>query len=109
MVAPESATLSGSRPRWNRPEPLRPRTPPPNLPARAPAARRLHREATHHCTAERRPLNTAGHPVRSSVPSPSCKSPGFGTPPPHRPANCGTTAWQFISAGLALPWLREKP
>ncbi|EFL27490.1 LOW QUALITY PROTEIN: hypothetical protein SSOG_07203, partial [Streptomyces himastatinicus ATCC 53653] len=36
----------------------------------------------------RRPLSTAGHPVRSSVPSPSCNNPGFGTPPPHRPANC---------------------
>lgn len=34
-----------------------------------------------------RPLITAGHPVRSSVPSPSCNRSGFGTPPPHRPAN----------------------
>jgi hypothetical protein len=32
------------------------------------------------------PLITAGHPVRSSVPSPSCKNPGSETPPPHRPA-----------------------
>ncbi len=35
-----------------------------------------------------RPLITAGHPVRSSVSSPSCNNPGFGTPPPHRPAHC---------------------
>lgn len=35
----------------------------------------------------RRPLITAGHPVRSSAPSPSC-NPGSGTPPPHRPAHC---------------------
>jgi hypothetical protein len=34
------------------------------------------------------PLITAGHPVRSSVPSPSCNNPGFETPPPHRPAHC---------------------
>ncbi len=36
----------------------------------------------------RRPLITAGHPVRSPVPSPSCNHLGFGTPPPHRPAHC---------------------
>lgn len=36
----------------------------------------------------RQPLTTAGHPVRSSAPSPSCTNPGFGTPPPHRPAHC---------------------
>ncbi|AUH43355.1 hypothetical protein CXR04_27195 [Streptomyces sp. CMB-StM0423] len=41
----------------------------------------------------RRPLIIAGHPVRPSVPSPSCHKPGFGTPPPHRPAGR-----QFISA-----------
>jgi hypothetical protein len=35
-----------------------------------------------------RPLITAGHPVRPSVPSPSCVCSGFGTPPPHRPAHC---------------------
>jgi hypothetical protein len=34
------------------------------------------------------PLITAGHPVRSSVPSPPCNRPGSGTPPPHRPAHC---------------------
>ncbi|MFD6550229.1 transposase [Streptomyces sp. NPDC058398] len=34
------------------------------------------------------PLITAGHPVRPSVPSPSCCNPGFETPPPHRPAHC---------------------
>lgn len=51
-----------------------------------------------------RPLITAGHPVRSSVPSPSCNRSGFRTPPPHRPANCncGTAARQFISAGPLL-------
>lgn len=36
----------------------------------------------------RRPLITAGHPVRSPVPSPSCNNPGFETPPPNRPAHC---------------------
>jgi hypothetical protein len=36
----------------------------------------------------RQPLITAGHPVRSPVPSPSCNRSGFGTPPPHRPAHC---------------------
>ncbi|MGW3723391.1 hypothetical protein ACWD8L_41300, partial [Streptomyces sp. NPDC005133] len=34
----------------------------------------------------RQPLITAGHPVRSPVPSPSRNNPGFETPPPHRPA-----------------------
>lgn len=42
--------------------------------------------ATAYCS--RRPLITAGHPVRLSVPSPSCNNPGSGTPPPHRPAHC---------------------
>ncbi|TPN24286.1 hypothetical protein FKO01_27780 [Mesorhizobium sp. B2-3-3] len=32
----------------------------------------------------------AGHPVRSSAPSPSCEHPGFGTPPPHRHACTAT-------------------
>ncbi|MFE4631580.1 DUF6233 domain-containing protein [Streptomyces mirabilis] len=41
---------------------------------------------TRYCS--RRPLITAGHPVRSSAPSPSCNSPGFETPPPHRPTHC---------------------
>lgn len=52
-------------------------TPLPNLPVRAPAARRLYRGTTRntlrvlrHCSW--RPLITAGHPVRPSVPSPSC-------------------------------------
>ncbi|GAA0613394.1 hypothetical protein GCM10010394_49210 [Streptomyces crystallinus] len=31
-----------------------------------------------------RPLITAGHPVRPSVPSPSCNRSGFGTPPSNR-------------------------
>jgi hypothetical protein len=64
-----------------------------------------------HCS--RRPLITAGRPVQSSVPSPSCINPGFGTPPPHRPANCncgGTAARQFVSARpCGLSELREKP
>jgi hypothetical protein len=46
-----------------------------------------------------RPLITAGHPVRPSVPSPSCNNPGFGTPPPHR---LRTAARQFIPAGPFL-------
>ncbi|GAA1536028.1 hypothetical protein GCM10009730_51550 [Streptomyces albidochromogenes] len=36
----------------------------------------------------RPPLITAGRPVRSPVPSPSCNNPGFDTPSPHRPAHC---------------------
>ncbi len=60
----------------------------------------------------RRPLITAGHPVRPSVPSPSCDNPGFGTPPAHRPANCDFVycARQFVSArACCLSGLREKP
>jgi hypothetical protein len=59
-----------------------------------------------------RPLITAGHPVRSSVPSPSCTSSGFGTPLPHRPAHCTCgyccPAVRFCQALLSF-WLREKP
>lgn len=94
------------------------RTPLPNRPARAPAADAFTEEPlTTHCwscdlhlrvlhlhqlrSCSRRPLITVGHPVRSSVPSPSCNNPGFGTPPPHRPAvlQLRTTARQFVSAG----------
>lgn len=52
----------------------------------------------------RSPLITAGHPVRSSVPSPTFNRSGFETPPPHRPARCNCTATadpaaqQFVSA-----------
>ncbi|MDH6627165.1 hypothetical protein M2271_004989 [Streptomyces sp. LBL] len=78
-------------------------TPLPNLPMRAPAADaftevpltdftagycELHLRVLPLRYCSRRPLITAGHPVRSSVPSPSCKRSGFGTPPPHRPAHC---------------------
>jgi hypothetical protein len=76
-------------------------TPLPNFPVRASAADaftevlltdftagycELHCTELRYCS--RRPLITVGHPVRSSVPSPSCTNSGFGTPPPHRPANC---------------------
>lgn len=102
LVACDSATL-----RQPAPSPvlrlLWLRTPLPNLPVRASAADAftevlltdftagycdLHLRVLplRHCS--RRPLITAGHPVRSSVPSPSCNNPGFETPPPHRPANC---------------------
>lgn len=74
---------------------------------------------TANCTCygycSRRPLITAGHPVRSPVPSPSCNQPGFETPSPHRPAHCncgycGPAARQFVSAGpFDLFGLREKP
>ena len=70
---------------------LRLGTPLPNLPVRAPAADAFTEVLLTDFTAgycSRRPLITAGHPVRSSVPSPSCKNPGSGTPPPHRPAYC---------------------
>jgi len=81
-------------------------TPLPNLPVRAPAADAFTEVLLTHFTAgyrelhllvlpprqprscSRRPLITAGHPVRSPVASPSCNNPGFATPPPHRPANC---------------------
>ncbi len=104
-VACDSATL-----RQPAPSPvLRPLwlgTPLPNLPVRAPAADAFTEVLLTDFTAgycalhlrvlpprrprpcSRRPLITAGHPVRSSAPSPSCDNPGFGTPPPHRPANC---------------------
>lgn len=94
-------------------------TPLPDLPVRAPAADAFTEVPLTHFTAgyrephlrvlpllqlrycSWRPLITAGHPVRSSVPSPSCDKPGFETPPPNRPAhcNCGTAARQFVSAG----------
>ncbi len=79
------------------------RTPLPNLPVRAPAAdaftevpltdftagyHKLHLRVVPLRSCSRRPLITAGRPVRSSVPSPSCNNPGFGTPRPHRPAHC---------------------
>jgi hypothetical protein len=62
----------------------------------------LHLRVLRYCS--RRPLITAGHPVRSSVPSPPCNNPGFETPPPHRPAhcNCVTAARQFVSARALL-------
>ncbi len=80
-------------------------TPLPNLPARAPAADAFTEVLLSYCAAGScvlhfripllralrscswRPLTTAGHPVRPSVPSPSSKNPGSGTPQPHRTAN----------------------
>jgi hypothetical protein len=80
-------------------------TPLPNFPVRAPAADAFTEEPLTDFTAgscelhlqvlplhqlrscSRRPLITASHPVRSSAPSPSRNNPGFGTPPPHRPAH----------------------
>ena len=60
----------------------------------------------------RRPLITAGHPVRSPAASPSCNRSGFATPPPHRPANCTCmycSARQFVSAGpYCLSRLRQN-
>jgi hypothetical protein len=96
LVASESATLSGSRPRrpffllWLRnhtAEPLgtRARSPTPSPRDNQPTAALL-----RYCWW--RPLNTADHPVRPSLPMP----PGSGTPPPHRSA--GTASRQFISA-----------
>ena len=64
---------------------------------------------TANCTygyCSRRPLITAGRPVRSSVPSPSCNNPGFGTPPPHRPANCNCVYYcPAVRVCQALPSL----
>ncbi|GAA0444962.1 hypothetical protein GCM10009544_04680 [Streptomyces stramineus] len=79
------------------------RTPLPDFPVRAPAADAFTEVLLTDLTAgycSWRPLITAGHPVRPSAPSPSCNNPGFGTPPPHRPAHCnyGYYCRQFISA-----------
>ena len=102
-------------------------TPLPNLPVRAPAADAftevpltcfaagscgLHLRVVplRHCWWQ--PLITAGHPVRRSVPSPSCTSPGFGAPPPNRPAycTCGYCCPAVrICQALLSSWLREKP
>ncbi len=93
---------------------------PPGARARS---RRLHRGTAHslHCwSCSWRPLITAGHPVRSSVPSPSCNCSGFETPPPNRPAYCNcvmrpTTATTYfclavrVCRALRSFWLREKP
>src|SRR3954466_537055 len=81
---PRTAPLFGSQPR--RPSFLWLGTPLPNHPVRAPAADAFTEvlltdftagySGYCHCvycgTALRRPLITAGHPVRSSAPSPSC-------------------------------------
>ena len=88
---PITAPLFGSQPRSPVLRLLWLGTPLPNLPVRAPAADAFTEVLLTDFTAgycSRRPLITAGHPVRSSVPSPSCKNPGSGTPPPHRPAHC---------------------
>ncbi|CAM5315168.1 hypothetical protein SALBM311S_08866 [Streptomyces alboniger] len=104
-VACDSATL-----RQPAPSPvlrlLRLGSPLPNLPVRAPAADACTEVLLTDFTAgscwdcSRQPLITAGHPVRSSVPSPPCNIPGFGTPPPHRPAHLQlrTAGRQFVSA-----------
>jgi hypothetical protein len=102
-------------------------TPLPNLPVRASAAdaftgvlltdftagyRALHFRVLPLRSCSRRPLITAGHPVRSPVASPSCNRSGFATPPPHRPANCTCmycSARQFVSARpCCLSGLREN-
>jgi hypothetical protein len=101
-------------------------TPLPNFPVRASAADaftevlltdftagycELHLRVLPLRYCSRRPLITAGHPVRSSVPSPSCNNPGFGTPPPHRPANCNCVyccpAVRLCQALLSLWATRE--
>ena len=97
-------------------------TPLPNLPVRASAADAF-TEEPHQlnfaavlrpapASYRWRPLITAGHPVRSPVPSPSCTHPGSGTPPPHRPANC-TCMYSCLAVrvcqALRSSWLREKP
>jgi hypothetical protein len=91
------------------------RTPLPNFPVRAPAAdaftevlltdftagyHELHLRVVPLRSCSRRPLITAGHPVRSSVPSPSCNNPGFETPPPHRPAHCN---YMLLPGSSCLP------
>lgn len=101
-------------------------TPLPSYPVRAPAADAftgvLLTDFTAgysgycHCvycgTAPRRPLITAGHPVRSSAPSPSCKN--VASELHHRTvlrtAPSRTASRQFVSAGPCCPsGLREKP
>ena len=109
-VACDSATLRQPAPSpvlrllWRR-------TPLPNFPVRAPAADAftevlLTDFTAGYCQLHLLVLLTAapdhcGHPVRSSVPSPSCNNPGFGTPPPHRPANCGY-CWPAVRLCQAL-------
>ena len=69
----------------------------------------LHLPILRYCS--RRPLITAGHPVRSSVPSPSCNRSGFETPPPHRPAHCNCGYRRpavHVCRALFLSGLREK-
>ncbi|BAC67952.1 hypothetical protein SAVERM_243 [Streptomyces avermitilis MA-4680 = NBRC 14893] len=103
------------------------RTPLPNLPVRASAADaftevlltdftagycELHLRVLPLRYCSRRPLITAGHPVRSSVPSPSSNN--LASKLHHRTvlrtATTGTAARQFVSARpCGLSWLREKP
>jgi len=123
-VACDSATSSAASP-VSLPTPTRVGTPLPNLPVRASAADAFTEVLPLNFTAATctcgtatcgpawwRPLITAGHPVRSSVPSPSCNCPGSGTPPPHRPAycTCGSCCPAVrICQALLSSWLREKP
>lgn len=114
---PVTAPLFGSQPRLPVLRLLWLGTPLPNFPVRAPAADaftrgtapllhcwELHTHGYRTCHDRgpaRRPLITAGHPVRPPVPSPSCNNPGFETPPPHRPANCN-----YLYCGYCLPAVR---
>lgn len=85
----------------------------PNLPARAPAARRLHWDTEScncwYCTIHPlnsasghhswRPLVPAGHRARSPVPSPYCTQPWLQNPATVPTCELLTTPRQFVSAG----------
>ncbi|KAF5998925.1 hypothetical protein BOG92_051320 [Streptomyces sp. WAC00263] len=102
------------------------RTPLPNFPVRAPAADaftevlltdftagscELHLRVLPLRYCSRRPLITAGHPVRPPVPSPSCNNPGSELH--HRTALHTATTCCYLAVRvcrvLLSSWLREKP
>lgn len=76
------------------------RTPLPDIPVRAPAADAFTEVLLPRLHCSRRPLITAGHPVRSSVPSPSCES--LASKLHHRTALRTTTA-VLLPASSSLP------
>ncbi len=74
------------------------------LPGARARSRRLHPGDHWYCTADPAVLLVApdhcGPPGPVSAPSPPCNNLGFGTPPPHRPANCN---WVLLPGSSSLP------